>query len=842
MSGSSPKNGSISHLTAIVLTSIVFLCVVLIGVAGVIKHNLDRSEIALAAPDISFAPDEEVYEKILHALGYGGFLEAASRVITMRDSIALADMKQSLKTAKNALAHLPEKTPAAARHDIEGLVSLYDAILKKAEQSVENSAVTFTAADLAPAYASLPVLDTRLQAAAATGRLEAQGSFRLWGLSLTLVAWFSLILAAAMAAGLYLALHNRQAVPLRALAQSVQNLTRGDMHIPVWGMERQDAIGELARSIDLARYHFSQLPDISLMSEQGPVRLKFEGETRSLFEAMMRNISEEYERARADMVNYSGSLAGQQDALTSLSARLNALSTQLQQQGTAGHAEMQKLVQKLASSAQAMAVAQEKNVAQMNALVPYMQERAHNMAEVTHIAGSQIAQTLQDLMKAEQDLRGNAEQSAGIVDQFASNTNQMSERLFAAVNLMQASGKVLSETTDTVQSRFNEAIDTLNRGEGHLQQIMERVDERLSHTAKAEENMAAFASRAESNLERMEGAVGSMATRHEQLSEQVVMATHRMESVVASFDSAQRSMSDAMQQVRRDGEMLSTLLQDLRTNNEHLLKGITQNSETSYGTVENLAERSQKLLTALESQVAQQSVITETRLGELVINTQTLNEQVQTATTSLNQTVASMREEHTRFSEARSRFSDSVNKLGNRLEEQATATITKTEQWASQSFGKLTSLTDNMESLMQRLNILGQLTGTLGSVAGQLGQLMPALTQAAPPAGVAESPLSELLLEELQSQLKAGWHDAMTHIEAMHDQLAQVMVQQKDQLEMRLVVMDKKLKVASEAAEQGTLAPDQVAIMEEIVTTLAKISEHLMILDSAVRERSARQA
>jgi hypothetical protein len=201
-----------------------------------------------------------------------------------------------------------------------------------------------------------------------------------------------------------------------------------------------------------------------------------------------------------------------------------------------------------------------------------------------------------------------------------------------------------------------------------------------------------------------------------------------------------------------------------------------------------------------------------------------------------------MREEHTRFSDARSRFSDSVNNLGTRLEEQATATLSKTEQWAAQSFGKLTSMTDNMESLMQRLNILGQLTGTLGSVAGQLGQLVPALTQGTQQINTAESPLSELLLEELQSQLKAGWHDAMAHIEAMHDQLGHVMAQQKDQLEMRLVVMDKKLKAAADAAEKGLLAPDQVAIMDEIVTTLAKISEHLMMLDAAVREKSVREA
>jgi len=818
-----------------VLSFVVLVCISLIGVSGVIKYRLDRAELALSSPDVSFASGGEIYEKVLRALGYGGFAGSAARFIEKHDKNALDDMKRDLKAARDALVRIPEKTQAAVRHDIEGILNVYASILNKAEKSLEDSAASFSAADLTPALSALPLLDSRVQSALASARLKARNEYRLWGLALTLVAWISLILAAALAGGIYLTVNSRQTAPMRALAQSVQNLAKGDMESRIWGMERRDAIGELARAIDLARYHFSKLPDLSLMSEQGPVRIKFEGETRSLFQAMMRNITDEYERARAETLAYTQGLAAQREALTELSSRLNSLTAQLQQQEAEGHRELQKLAQELSSSARSITSVQDKMAAQMLKLIPFMQERAHNMAEVTHIAGTKMTHVLENLIRAEQDLRDKAKQSAETVEKFAGNTNQMGERIFAAINLMQASSKALSEVTESVKSRFNDAIDSLGRGEETMQQIIARVEERLGATAKAEENMAVFAARAESNLERMEGSVRNMSERHDQMSEQIVMATTRMEGVVSAFDSAQRSLNEAMQQVRRDGEILGDLLKALRENNEHLLSGIAQTSQTSHGVVRALSDKSLSLMQTLESKVLQMSRGAETRLDAIASSTEALNQQVHTAIAALTQTIGAMRDEHESFMSTRKRFGESVDELENHLKQQATSTIMRAEKWASESFARLSSLTENMESLMQRLNVLGQLTGTLGSVAAQIGQLMPVLTQSAADSGKTQSQAQEELFADMQRQMQAGLHETMACIEAMHDQLAKMMTQQKDQLELRLVVMDKKIK---EALENGASDPQQIRIMNDIVAALAQINENVSKLDETVKSKT----
>jgi methyl-accepting chemotaxis protein len=889
MSASPGKNSNVGGVSVFVLSTVAFLCVAMIGATGYMKYQLDRSEIALAAPDSSFTPDQEIYEKTLHALGYGGFLGSAQTFIAQHDKTVLEDMKQDLKAARDTLNRLPDKTTASVRHDVQAILAVFDATQTKAEQNVDNPA-GFTNADLLSAQAALPVLDSRLQAAVATTRLRAQDEFKLWGLSLTLVAWLSLILAAAMAAGLHAALRNRQSVPLHALAQSVENLSRGDMQTPVWGMERRDAIGELARAVDLARYHFSRLPDLSLMSDQGPVRIRFEGETHSLFEAMMKNITEEYERARSETSGYTGTIASQQEILTTVATRLNALLGQVEKHSTANDLALQKLASTLANSAQSLTQTQEKGAAQIGKLVPYMQERAQNMAEVTRIAGTQMSQMLQNLMQVEQSLRGNATQSQQIIQQLAGDANQMGERLFATVNLLQASGKVLTETTEMTQSRLNEAVNTLSKGEINLRDIIARAENRLNSTANAEKTIASLATRTESSSARMDSAVTAMSERHDKLSEQIVLATHRMEAIVASFDSAQRSMGDTMQAIQRDGSALNSLIQELRANNEQLLASVGHNNQANVAAVQNLAERSNALMQKLEAQITQLAAASGARIDSMAAHGQAFAQQAQATTAALSQAVSA---------------------------------FSKTGALVAQSHDKLATLTDHMESVMQRLNILGQLTGTLGNVAGQLGQLVPSLSQDHGSSGAAiaampeslrkelheqgyktaeqiqslhdqltqtvvsqvAEPLGQLvavlmqhsgamsreqtavpdaLLTELQTQwgralaeikmmheqmaqivaqqvagslsqltplltqghagdgsavmalpdallkeVQDQWYQAMIHIEAMHDQLAQMIVAQKDQLETRLIVMDKKLK-ASPADDQNT--PQQTAI------------------------------
>lgn len=914
------KNATgLSFWTRAVLAGVAVLCILLVGGIGVLKYKMDRAEVLLSAPDTAFSSQDEALSQASRALGYGGFLGSAYNLALKQDSAALGDMRLQLKTAQDAIARLDDKAPATVRHDLEGILSIFAATLAKAEQGL-------TAQDLPPLAATLPMLEARLQNAAGLARFEAQDSLRGYSGALTFVAWACLIGMAALAVGLFLALRNRYAAPLQALAQSVHNISKGDMSTPVWGMERTDAIGTLAREIDLARYHFSQIPDLSLMSDQGPVRLRFEGDTKSVFQAMMNTMAEDYQRALTKTEDFTNALQTEQEILTSMSVRMNKILSEVQLSSAEATGSTQNLVRNLADMSKVLADSHERLASRTSKLIPFMQERAQNMAEVTSIIGTHAGQTLQKLAQAEQGLRQSAAQSQKMIADFGVTTNEMSERLFAALNIMQASSKVLNETTETTQSRFNEAVETLGRGESSLQDVLARAETRLKQTVNAEENLAALAMRTESSAEKMEVAVYDLMRRNDALNDQVSETSQRLESMLTHFDSAQKTMGDAVSSIRRDSSTLNVAVQDIRANNDQLLSSIQHNSQTSFTTVQSLTERAHALMQRLEVQIAQQAQSVDSRVEDITSHGHVMAQQVQATTTALAQTVSALKIEQDKFVVARGKLSETVSDVGTRMEQHAVSTFARTEHMAQQSHEKLATLAGQMDTVLQRLNIMGQLTGTLGAVAGQLGQLLPALTQSsiamapsvpapmtetssAPALGpdFAESLLDDIrailrnewadvvakmaaskdssedmmmalqkpwddvlsrldelsilfatrldasqISKNLQVEMQTHWHKAVVQIEAMNDQLAQMMVAQKDQIETRLMVMDKKLKSlaespaptrASELEDDSMM--DRADLMNNILSTMADMNDHLLELDStvaALQDNSERKA
>jgi hypothetical protein len=461
-SAPSPSAPRVGNLTGLVLGVVVFVCISMIAMASYIEIELNHAQTELAAPESMIATDQDVFEKLQRSLGYGGFVGMAQSFAATRDDSVVPDMKAQLKEANDLLVRLPERTPAGVRHDLQTVLATFGAAMQKIEKATTDSTASFTPLDMAPLYAALPVLDSRVASAAAYGRMAAQNQAQFWAMLLTLVTWISLILAAALAAASYLTLRDRNSTPLRALTQSVKNMGRGDMRTPIWGMERQDTLGELARAVDMARFQFSQLPDMALLSEQGPVRIRFEGNTRSLFEAMMRVISRDSEQVHEQAASLTEAINEQQRAIAGVVTRVSAVMQAVENNAVNGDQHVRQSLQNIIASADGLKHAQEHAADQLNRIIPFMQERASGLTEITQLAGKQVAQVLQSLMQSERNLKANAEQGESAITKLCSTADNLGDRLFGAVNLLQASGKVLAQTTEETRSRLEEAIERLN--------------------------------------------------------------------------------------------------------------------------------------------------------------------------------------------------------------------------------------------------------------------------------------------------------------------------------------------------------------------------------------------
>lgn len=543
---SSPSAG---RWTGFSLSLIVMVCIGLIGLSGYVKYELDRTESNLTSPDFQLSPEQQSVDKIRRDLGYGGFLAIAQNFVATHDPAILPELKVHLKQANEGLEHLSSKTSAETRQDLQAILATFAAALQKAEKSTAVAAPPapsvpeFTSTDLLPLYAALPVLDARIANAVASARLAEQNDLQEWATYLTIICWVSLIVASALAAGIFLVLRDRNSAPMRALAQSVKNMARGDMRTAIWGMERQDAIGELARSVDMARFHFSQLPDMSLMSEQGPVRIRFEGNTRSLFEAMMRVIARDSEVVHAQAGSLSEAVQKQQETLDHVIERVEAVLQNVEKRAVTGDHQVRQALLGMLGSAESLKNAQEHAADQLNRIIPFLQERTQSISEITQLTGKQVASALQSLQLTERTLKTTAAQSESTIQKFTTTADTLGERMFGAINLLQASGKVLAEISQGSKGRFDDVI------------------ERITKVISPAEKSTPFGAVDTDVAGRLEEAVSALETAHEKL--QGLLA-EQSETTRAHIDLLTTQSSSLLTQASASSQTLSAAADRLR--------------------------------------------------------------------------------------------------------------------------------------------------------------------------------------------------------------------------------------------------------------------------------------
>jgi hypothetical protein len=805
---------TVGRFTGFVLGLVVFVCVTMIGCAGYLKYELDRAEAVLAAPEAGIGGDAENIDRLRRSLGYSGFVGSAQTFVATHDNTILSDMKTEMKTANDIVAHMPDRTSNEARHDLQSILATFEAVRQKAEKASVDLSATFTATDLTPLYAALPVLDARITSAAAVNRFAAQGQLQFWAMLLTFVSWASLIIAAAMAAGFYISLRDRNSAPMRALAQSVKNMAHGDMRTSIWGMERSDMIGELARAVDIARYHFSQLPDMSLLSDQGPVRIRFEGNTRSMFEAMMKVISKDSEDIRSKASTLAQAITVQQQAIDEISSQIKTVLNDILQRGHDGNLQVKHVLDDMRGSSLSLKHAQEHASDQLNRIIPHLQERANGLAEITQLTGKQVSQVLQSLMLSERGLKNSAEQSDLAIKKLSSTADDMGERLFGAVNLLQASGKVLAETTESTQSRLNKAI--------------ERLNDTIPGAAPAEDGT-------------------------------LVSSIPRIESLVASLEAAQAKLSTVLDEQTQAAKAQIELL---ATHSSGLLTQTTTTAQTLASAADHLRSEQTKFDDVILNMSDKINAIGE-RLEQhasdafgKVENTAGETAAIQAAAQTLASAADDLRSGQIKFDNVIENIGDKINTISERLERHASDAFGKAESAAMEAAGQNREETNHR--LIEIALHIQRMDGKLADLASK--QDAASVLQIPPMPSVDNHLLLDVkngfdgmtrnlsqmrdqlsnIMFNVQTQLQAATlgeeaqlNQLSSQLDATRDQLSQLIMQHTNRIESPETATAGLSREAQDQMEQ------QTQILTELVATLGLLDAHMQQIKSDMHAMKA---
>lgn len=330
------------------------------GVVAFAIGYLDQMQRAAAGAQAAPAETVRALDALEHSLGYSGFLSAQRRL--RDDPGAAADMARQMETAKAALAHMRGAPPEALR-ELRAIVAEYDSALQSAQAGYPAGQ------SLDAPFVSLRMEAARLRQASLTARLEALSGMTGWAQwaalgSLGLLAFGFLILS--------WILQGQVSAPLNQLRASMTAMGRDPAAGSVWGTDRRDEIGAVARAAEKLRKALVETPVLPPLREGQALKIKLDGPPAALFEKLVQDIAQ----AGAQIESAGG--AGREQ-LAAAAQRLAATAAELSGFAQGARAEVREALSGIGGAAESLRAAAD--------------EARTNQAAVTHFTQSASGQT-----------------------------------------------------------------------------------------------------------------------------------------------------------------------------------------------------------------------------------------------------------------------------------------------------------------------------------------------------------------------------------------------------------------------------------------------------------------
>jgi hypothetical protein len=379
------------------------------GVAFSIGY-LDQMQRAAAGAQAAPAETANALGALEQSLGYSGFLAAQRR---MRDDPAAAQkMAAHFEAARAAMARLNGIPPEGLR-EIRAIVSEYEAALQSAQAGYPP------ATTLDAPYASLQMTAARLRQSALTARLDALSGMTTWAQWAALGSLGLLSLGFLIMAWLF---SGRVSAPLNQLRASMTAMGRDPEAGPVWGLDRADEIGAVARAAEKLRKTLVETPVLPPLREGQSLKIKLDGPSAALFEKLVQDIAQV--AAQAEAAGGAG-----REQLAAAAQRLAATAAEISGFAQGARTEIREAIGSIGGAAGAV--------------------------QQLHASLDGVASASDALRTAAQEARAN---QAAVAQFTQSASGQTSE----AVTLLKGAGQTLGQALAAMEARMAQALSSVS--------------------------------------------------------------------------------------------------------------------------------------------------------------------------------------------------------------------------------------------------------------------------------------------------------------------------------------------------------------------------------------------
>ncbi|MFV3076433.1 HAMP domain-containing protein [Niveispirillum fermenti] len=513
-------------------------------------------------------------------MGHDGFLSALAQFAETGNAEARAEMRASLDAADQSLRGLQGKrlTPAELElaADLKRLLDSARRALESANGGPTALGQT-TPVILLTRYAALADrIDqrSRTQQAVELARLEEVATRGLWlggaavlALVVTLFAFLTL-------------LGTRVLRPLSELGRGVDAVARGDWRAPLWGTERPDEFGGLARSIDAFRKQAAEIPDISVATEDGRLRLKFEGDYADLFEALTARLRGAG-GTLAVLGNDVGRIVGDtKQQLHETLGQVNQLCAAAVRTVTESNREIRQATEMLGHAvAQVRAFDASGDHNGLDAVVDALRQHADMLADTLSRTETKVSDTLGSLSESDSDIRHASVEARDAAKALSATMTEAQQSLLSAVKILRASGDMLAGTVDQTGSRMTRAADAMEDGEKALFAALGGATSRLD---EATEKAAA----------RLEDAGHQVSRAADQLDDRAAEIAYKLEAALDSMNHAQHAMQQSAEiaedMTRGKLEPLAEQFHDIQARFSSLMADVSDRADSMADAVDGL--------------------------------------------------------------------------------------------------------------------------------------------------------------------------------------------------------------------------------------------------------------
>lgn len=586
---------------------------------------------------------------------------------------------------------------------------------------------------------------------------------------------FSLLCFAAFRYGILL--------PLRRLEQSSRDLLKNDLNGHIWGLDRDDAFGSLARSIADIRKATISISDMVVQTEQGEQHVRFEGRSGAVFTALIGDLQKTVENltqhsATLEHVGKEGQQSIQslgeattqqtqqvEEALSSLTEKLTHTHQEWNTQLSSTHNEWSERLSTLFHQNNQIQ-------GQSKQIVDQFTRDMQSLNQIAGATGARVAQTLQILSTSDRDIKKAAAQSLEASTTFSKQANELMEKLQAATNLLRASGKVMSETTETARTRLNEAINSVSSHDQAIRAFLGDTEEKTDRITSLLEDVSRSAVQASETVSTFDARMALFEEKSNTAFHRIDESGDAISTASSQLNEAHSMMQGSLGSMNDHTEMLARILTSIRDEYASFSNEWKNNLAETAPVFAQLKDASDGLQTQIRDEwsvYAQQSRQLLTALEQDVRAMNTRTEQVTMDTEKL---ITHLTAQTQRVSDNANHFDLHIANISMRLDEATSSVIHSNKGVVENTAAQISTIHSSVQDMAQRLSILSQLTGTLGAVAGQLGQIVPTLSDAqhlqrgtTPPAAASHDP--ELLARF--EEISAGFNTTVSNIKGEFD-------------------------------------------------------------------------